>query len=324
MEDKRLIIIDALNLFIRNYVVNPTIDAKGNPFGGCIGFVKSLQKICKELRPHEIVVCWDGIGGSQRKKSLKKDYKAGRKPLRFNRRMIQLNEKDQEQNKIYQQIRLFEYLNLLPIIQVSLDGIEADDVIAYISKHKYYKNWQKVIVSSDKDFFQLCDHGTVVFRPIQKEVVTMGMLTMRDGVHPNNYALARAIVGDKSDNLPGIKGIGMKTVAKQFTFLAESRQYETDDVVNFCENLEKKLACHRAILEGKDVIEINYDLMQLYKPVISYINKKSIDFNIREFEYDFSKTNFVKMLMKDGHGSIKFDNLYATMNNIVKTNKTLD
>ena len=70
MDKKRLIIIDALNLFVRNYVVNPTLDSKGNPVGGCIGFLKSLQKICKELRPHEVVICWDGIGGSQKKKKM--------------------------------------------------------------------------------------------------------------------------------------------------------------------------------------------------------------------------------------------------------------
>ena len=200
MENKRLIIIDALNLFIRNYVVNPTLNAKGYPAGGCIGFIKSLQKICRELKPHQIVVCWDGIGGSQRKKAMNKNYKAGRKPLRFNRRMIQLDEEAQEQNKIFQQIRLYEYLNELPIIQISIDGIEADDIIGYVCKHKHYKDWQKVIVSSDKDFFQLCDKLTLVYRPIQNEIITSGVLTLGDKIHPNNYALARAIVADKSEN----------------------------------------------------------------------------------------------------------------------------
>ena len=87
---KKVIIIDALNLFIRNYVVNPTMSSKGLPLGGCIGFLKSLQKICRILNPDEVIVCWDGIGGSARKKAIDKDYKAGRKPLRFNRRMIKL------------------------------------------------------------------------------------------------------------------------------------------------------------------------------------------------------------------------------------------
>lgn len=318
MENKRLIIIDALNLFIRSYVVNPTMDINGNAFGGCIGFIKSLQKICRELRPHEIVICWDGLGGSQRKKAKNKDYKAGRKPLRFNRRMIQLDEKEQEQNKIYQQIRLYEYLNELPIIQVSIDGIEADDIIGYICKHKHYNEYRKIIVSSDKDFFQLCDKKTIVFRPIQREIIDSGVLKLRDRIHPNNYALARAIVGDKSDNLPGIKGIGMKTVAKQFSFLLEEKKYDTSDVVKYCKNLDKKLLCHKNIIAGESIIEQNYDLMQLYSPSISYTNKQAIDYSFQSFEFEYNKLEFKKKLYKDGMGSINFDELFATMNNIRK------
>ena len=67
-EQNRLLLIDALNLFIRNYVDNPTMDRNGIPIGGTIGFLKSLQKVLRKTRPHEVIICWDGIGGSQRKK----------------------------------------------------------------------------------------------------------------------------------------------------------------------------------------------------------------------------------------------------------------
>ena len=87
----KVLIIDALNMFIRNYVVNPTLDRHGNPIGGCIGFLKSLQKVCKKFEPKEVVIVWDGHEGSQRKRSINKDYKEGRKPIRFNRRLIDLD-----------------------------------------------------------------------------------------------------------------------------------------------------------------------------------------------------------------------------------------
>ncbi len=322
MEERknRVILIDALNMFIRSYVINPTLDAKGRPIGGVIGFMKSLQKVCRELRPHEVVVCWDGLGGSQKRKAQNKNYKAGRKPLRFNRRMIELDPEAQEQNRIYQLIRLHEYLNEMPIIQLTVDGVEADDIIAHVVNHKRYTDWERVIISSDRDFFQLCDAGTVVYRPIQNEVITRGMLTMKEGIHPCNYALARAIVGDKSDNLPGIHRVGMKTVAKIFTFLEEAKQYEVKDIINHCESVEKKAATHKNIIEGKEIIQKNYNLMQLYSPLISYTNKKSIDYNINEFEPEFNKTNIFKMLIEDGHASFKLDNLYAIMNSITRRN----
>ena len=314
----RVILIDALNMFIRSYVINPTLDAKGRPIGGVIGFMKSLQKVCRELRPHEVIVCWDGLGGSQKRKAQNKNYKAGRKPLRFNRRMIELDPEAQEQNRIYQLIRLHEYLNEMPIIQLTVDGVEADDIIAHVVNHKKYTEWERVIISSDRDFFQLCDAGTVVYRPIQNEVITRGMLTMKEGIHPCNYALARAIVGDKSDNLPGIHRVGMKTVAKIFSFLEEAKQYEVEDIINHCESVEKKAATHRNIIEGKEIIEKNYNMMQLYSPLISYTNKKSIDYNINEFEPEFNRTNIFKMLIEDGHASFKLDNLYAIMNSITR------
>tara|TARA_R100000008_G_C3570967_1_gene162101 strand:- start:85 stop:1083 length:999 start_codon:yes stop_codon:yes gene_type:complete len=318
---KKVIIIDALNLFIRNYVVNPTMDKKGIPIGGCIGFLKSMQKITRELRPDQIVVCWDGIGGSQRKKAKNKNYKAGRKPLRFNRRMIELDPASQEQNRIYQQIRLYEYLNEMPVIQVSLDGIEADDLIGYIVNQDYYSGWQKVIVSSDKDFFQLVTNETSVFRPIQNKFVTIDSLLAKDKVHPNNYALARAMVGDKSDNLPGVPRVGMKTVAKLFQFLSESKQYEVEDVISLCKSLEKQATTHKNIIQNANLISENYDIMQLYDPMLTYTSKQSIDYQIENFENDFIKINITKMLFEDGQGSINFNELYTLFRRFVVESK---
>jgi len=308
---KKVILIDALNLFIRNYVVNPTMSPKGMPLGGCIGFLKSLQKICRILNPDEIIVCWDGIGGSARKKAIDKDYKAGRKPLRFNRRMIKLDPELQEQNKVYQQVRLYEYLNEMPIIQVAIDAIEADDIIGYIVGQSYYDGWEKVIVSSDKDFFQLASEDTTVYRPIQNKFITVESLLETDKIHPNNYALARAIVGDKSDNLPGIKGIGMKTVAKSFSFLGESRQIGVDEFINFSSSQESTV--QSKVYSNASLIDKNYDMMQLYSPKISLTNKQSIDYQIQNFDFSFVKLNVTKMLYEDGQGSVNFNPLYILL-----------
>ncbi len=314
-ENKRLLIIDALNLFIRSYVVNPTLDSSGIPIGGTIGFLKSLQKVVRQTRPQEVIVCWDGIGGSQRKKQQNENYKEGRKPLRFNRRMIELDPKSQKQNKIHQQIRLFEYLNELPIMQLTYDGVEADDVIAIVARHGYYDDWQKVIVSSDKDFFQLCNKTTAVYRPIQDELETQGTITYRFDIHPNNFALARAIAGDPSDNLKGVGRVGLKTIAKNFTFLSESKQYELEDLVEHCEKVEKKKVVHKKIIENQQLVEQNYAIMQLYNPSISLLNRKSIDYTIASFELESNKLNFTKMLFEDGQGSLNFTDLWNSTKN---------
>ena len=75
---KRLLVIDALNLMFRNYIVNPSLSTNGQPIGGLKGFLQSLQKLIRETKPDQVVICWDGEGGSQRRKSKNKGYKEGR------------------------------------------------------------------------------------------------------------------------------------------------------------------------------------------------------------------------------------------------------
>ena len=123
------------------------------------------------MKPDQVVICWDGEGGSQRRKATNKGYKEGRKPIRLNRDIRNLSENEEVANKIWQQTRLVEYLNEVAVIQLMLPAVEADDIISVVVQHPSYSGWQKVIVSSDKDFFQLCDDETIIYRPIQKEVL---------------------------------------------------------------------------------------------------------------------------------------------------------
>ena len=96
MKKKRVLIIDQLNLFFPSYIVNPSLSSNGYPIGGLVGVMKSLQKICRETRPDRVIICWDGEGGSAKRKIMKKDYKAGRKPIRLNREVRNLSEKDEK------------------------------------------------------------------------------------------------------------------------------------------------------------------------------------------------------------------------------------
>ena len=82
---KRVLIFDALNAYLRAYIVDPSLSSNGQPIGGIKGFIKILQKHVREANPDEIVVCWDGPNGSAKRKIMDKGYKEGRKPLRLNR-----------------------------------------------------------------------------------------------------------------------------------------------------------------------------------------------------------------------------------------------
>jgi 5'-3' exonuclease len=93
---------------------------------------------------------------------------------------------------MWQQQRLIEYLNNMPIIQTMLEAVEADDVISYVVQDAKYKGWQKIIVSSDKDFFQLCDEETVVFRPIQKKVESRNTILNEYNIHPSEFCAGKS------------------------------------------------------------------------------------------------------------------------------------
>ncbi len=313
---KKVMIIDGLNMFLRSYIVVPSMDKTGAPNGGTYGFMKSLQKISGMFQPDEIIVCWDGEGGSQKRRQIDSNYKAGRSPVRFNRRLIDLSPAETEKNKYNQQYRLMEYLNDLPIIQIMIDYIEADDVISYVVQHEKYRDWEKVIVSSDKDFFQLISEDCKLYRPIQDELVDYPTLIEEHKIHPKNFALARSLVGDKSDNLPGVPRVGLKIVAGKFPFLKESKQYEVEDVMQHCESVSKRLKVHESILEHDVLVQKNYKIMQLYSPSISKMHKQQINFSLKEFEAAMEKLELTKKLHCDGINGGSFNVLFNCMKKI--------
>jgi DNA polymerase-1 len=318
-KSKRVMIIDALNAYLRAYIVDPSLSMSGNPIGGIKGFFKILQKLVREIRPDEILIIWDGPNGSQKRKAIDKNYKAGRKPLRLNRAYANLTEEECAKNKMWQQMRTMEYFNHMPIIQTYIPGIEADDVIAHLTQMPYYKGWQKVIISNDKDFMQLCDDETILMRPVKKEVMTRKTIVEQIGVHPTNMALARAIVGDTSDNLPGIKGVGLATVAKRLNFLSESKTYTIQHVIEHCENTEENLKIFDRIVDGKSLIEHNYNMMQLYSPKMSIQSKIQVDETVETFKGGFNKTGIIKMMQEDGFGELKWEDLKAGLNRVERS-----
>ena len=316
-DKKRVLIIDALNMFLRSYTIIPSMNPEGLPNGGTIGFLKSLQVLCREMRPHEVIICWDGHGGSEKRRQLNKNYKQGRRPVRFNRRMIDLPEDQVKKNRADQQLRLHEYLNNMPVIQLMIDHVEADDVIAYVAQHKRYKDYHKIIISSDKDFFQLVgDDSIMIWRPIQKVFVDRITLVNKFGIHPNNYALARAIDGDKSDNLEGVPRVGMKTIKTNFPILEQEKQLTCEELFVYCKMQVKQKSCHKKLLEYQERVKLNYKIMQLYESNISHNGRRGIDFTLGNFEHGFDKLELQKMLIADGQGHLNLSDLWAAFKNL--------
>jgi DNA polymerase-1 len=315
-DKKRVLIIDGNNNYFRAYIVDPSVSTNGSPVGGLKGFIKILQKLCREINPNRIIICWDGKGGSAKRKSMNKNYKDGRKPIRLNRNIQNLSDNDDLNNKIWQMTRLVEYINQMPVIQLLLDGVEADDLISVVANHRSLQNYNKVIVSSDKDFMQLCNESTVLYRPVQQEVLNRKKIVEEYGIHPNNFCLARAISGDKSDNLTGVDGIGLATVAKRFPMLKEEKYYTIDELLEVCKKTESNVKAFTTILEQQNRIRENYKLMQLSIPNISVQDSQVIDYTLENSECTFNKLEIIKMSIQDGFGEIDLSELFMHLKKI--------
>ena len=318
---KRVIVIDALNMFIRNYIVNPMISTNGNPVGGSVGFLNSVKKQMREAKPDQVIICWDGSGGSQKRRQTVKEYKQGRKPLRKNYKVEGMSEQSEKENMVWQQRILMEMLNEMPIIQLMLDRVEADDIISMISSSPKYKGWQKVIISSDKDFLQLLNDETVLYRPIQKKAWTKNTVIEEYGISPENFVIARAIAGDKSDNLAGIKGAGLPTIAKRLPFLIDTDMRTLNEVYDHCANAEGKLKFYERIVEDWDVVETNYKVMNLTPPSISVQGRKKVNYALDNFEFELNATELKRSSVEHGFGSYDWSELMAMLRGIVEKNK---
>ena len=314
--NKRILVLDMNNLFISRWYADPSMSTDGQPIGGLKGVLKTLQKLCREAKPDKVVACWDGSGGSKKRKLINKDYKEGRKPLRLNRVDRILSDEEEKQNRTWQMVRLMEYINNIPVLQYAFDHLEADDLISFVVQLKEYKDWQKIIVSDDKDFYQLLDNKTVVYRAVQKEILNKKDIVDKFEIHPLNFVVARSMVGDSSDNLPGVTRVGMKTVKNRFSFLKEEKSYTMDDVFEYCKKADDKYKVYQSILEEENKVRMNYKIMQLSCPMISAMNKEIIREVISDFVPTFNKTEFKKMMHVDGFGNYDWTSLYQNMKRI--------
>ena len=204
----------------------------------------------------------------------------------------------------------------MPVCQLLLPSVEADDIVSYVSRSSHLAGWQKIIVSSDKDFFQLVDKETILYRPIQKVLLNEKDILEKHKIHPQNMALARSIVGDTSDNLPGIAGVGLTTVANRFPFLSEDKEYLLEDIIKHCENANSNAKAYENIIDGTELIRENYKMMQLYSPSISVQGKTYLRQAIEECDVTFNKTEVKKMMIQDAFGEFNWTDLYRIFNRI--------
>ena len=246
-----VLIIDGLNNFIRAWAASPATNADGQHIGGIVGFLQTIALAIRTVQPTRGIITFDGKGGSVKRRKIFPDYKGQRKPIKRPNRIEGLSDENESENMRHQLERLVTYLKYLPVTVLSIENIEADDTIAYITNQVLNKS-KVTIMSTDKDFYQMASDRVQVWSPTKKVMLTKERLEEDFEILTENFVYYRIIDGDKSDNINGIKGMGLKTIRKKFPFLSNNPVSDFDEFMNVTQ-----------LTEHKELLERNYKLMQL-------------------------------------------------------------
>jgi 5'-3' exonuclease len=146
---------------------------------------------------------------------------------------------------------------------MAMDGIEADDAIAYIAQ-MYEAECSKItIVSTDRDFYQLVDDRIQVWSPIKKKMYNVETVQEEFGIHPANMVMYRSFTGDSSDNIPGVAGIGPKTILKLIPELAKDKEFTVEQLLDKSRAKLTESKSYQKILDSASILEQNHQLMDL-------------------------------------------------------------
>lgn len=320
--ERPILIIDGMNIFIRMFVVNETTTTSGDPVGGVVGFLKYVRFLTNNFVPKKVVVVWEQGGASPRRKKIYEGYKANRSKDKETFKDVNKDGSKRawllsdEPNRIRQLHLLTQILKNTPVNQIYVGECECDDIIAYLLRNKFVnENAKKILVSSDKDFYQLLENPSIeIYDPAKKDLVSAKKILETYNISPRNFCLARTLVGDTSDNIPGIDGIGLKTAAKRFPILADTEaDLNPDSILEYCNkqlNENSKIKAYSEVAKSKDIIQRNWDLMYLDSSNLSASQIEKIDFTIDNFKPNMNKLGMIRTMMDAGVVTdIDFDRL---------------
>lgn len=244
------------NAFIRSHCVDMSLTTDGQKCGGIVGFLNCVKSWINKFNPDGIFVCWDGEGGSLRKRKIYPEYKAQRKPFLST---PSAGDEDDVKNKIWQLQSLVALLKFFPVCQLYVENCEADDIVFYLVNK--LKDTNKLIISSDKDFYQLVSDKTKIYSLSKKVIIKSEDIVNEFRVLPENFVIYRSIIGDASDNIDGIKGIGPAKFAKLLPELAEKKL----DTLNELKVIltEKNNQKYSVFTNDWNKLERNYTLIKL-------------------------------------------------------------
>ena len=253
---KRVFVVDGYGQIYRSYfafMTNPLKDKEGNNVSAVYGFFNTLISLLRQYQPEYIVVAMDSKGKTFRHQ-MYEQYKANR---------------DKTPEDLHAQIPVINsYLDAMHIPHFNREGMEADDIIATIAKKASSESIETVMVTGDKDLLQLVRDDVFALRPPrkgEKEYRLCAAAEVKEifGVRPDQIVDYLTILGDTSDNVPGIDGIGEKGAVKLLVEY-DSLSNAYDNIGSLAKGIASKLEA------AKDHIALSHDLVMLKDDVLEH------------------------------------------------------
>ena len=300
----RVLLIDGLNLFFRNFAMLNMVNSQGVHVGGLGGFLRSLGALIRQIQPTSVYVVFDGAGSTTNRKNLLPEYKSERNLQRITNWKIFDSLEEEHDAKLDQIVRLMQYLKHLPVKVLLEDKTEADDIISHIAQtvDKKY-NGKSFIVSSDKDFLQLINENILVYRPIEKKIYNEQVVKEKFGVTSQNFLIYKTLLGDSSDKVPGVKGLGPKKLTKLFPEL-EDQPLTLDKIFEIAGEKYKENQIYSRIVVGETDLKRNYNVMDLQSPMLTEDDKTKVENTIISDISLLNSKQFIELYNEDSLGGM--------------------
>lgn len=295
--NSRVLIIDSLNTFLRAFTAIGWVNKDLMHIGGLTGFLRSLAYTIKLVRPTRVILVFDGQGGSTNKRYIYPEYKGNRGLNRVTNWDSFESQQEESEAITNQIIRLIHYLKQLPVDLLSIDKIEADDVIGYITGKL---DGEVTIMSSDRDYLQLVSDRVTIYSPTKKKFYDKDMVLSEYGVTPKNFLTQKILLGDSGDNVPGVKGLGSKTMLKHFPELGSEQEISLDNILEKCNGKVKIL---ESIKNYEYQLRINKKLMDLKEPNIPDEAIEEIESMLLSPFKEFNSQKFLTLYHEDELGN---------------------
>lgn len=225
-ERKRILLCDGWNIMLGMNAVSNVLDENTMQIGMYLGTVNMIRTFVDRFKPHKVIFALDGPQAGERRRKLYSGYKAGRR-VKAKTSTVVIQEDDDEYTKYtsqgsftFQLGRIYEFLKTLPITTVIVPYCEGDDLITYLAIRNR-KDYHCIVISGDKDYLQLCRPGISVYNWREKILYDEEVFKDRFKILPLNYIYMKILLGDVSDEIKGIKGIGKKTFPVFHELLSE-------------------------------------------------------------------------------------------------------